>query len=247
MRQTHLRRLAASILAAALFACAACTHPTPATRPALAEARSLFDQADALRIGNGIHIDRARSLALFRQAAALGHPKAQERVGMAYRDGQAAPFDLTQALEWFHQAADLGDGEAMADIGWLYLRGDGLPQDSALAFQWIDRGAKTGDAVAIRTLSLAYDFGIGVPPDQARAVALLRKPPTSERLGHGLVVMCYIDGRGVPQDDARAQGWLAKAVETGDSSTLADLGVAASWVRVFPGLRPGPRVFPAGP
>ena len=53
--------------------------------------------------------DRARSLALFAQAAALGHAKSMTMVGSFHEDGWTVPADREEARRWYARGADAGD------------------------------------------------------------------------------------------------------------------------------------------
>src|SRR5439155_122960 len=90
-------------------------------------------------------LDQARAAAWFRKAADQGHAYAQQRLGVAYRDGAGVPADRALSLQWFRRAAERGSGFAEAELGLAYETGAGLPRDPAEAQKLYRRAADHGD------------------------------------------------------------------------------------------------------
>ena len=134
-----LQRTAATLLAAALSACAVPTAPESAYNRGV-DAYKVKDYAAArehwsrsveqgepsalnnlgylLYYGMGGTEDRPRAIALWQQGAARGHAEAQWHLGHAYEDGTAVPRNLVEAYAWYRcaiasaQAAPSGDETA---------------------------------------------------------------------------------------------------------------------------------------
>jgi hypothetical protein len=132
--------------------------PKEARLPAMApsSAQNLPAKAvDAFKKGEeafqrGDYMKAFRSLS---QAADLGHPLAQNQLGMMYQMGSGAPPDGAEALKWFRKAADQGLKTAAKNIGYLYEHGSiGVQKDVAQARYWYCSAAAAGQADAKQAL-----------------------------------------------------------------------------------------------
>ena len=140
--------MAVRITVLALFVTAMCSTaaaqvrlapaPPPPSKP---DPAPLYEQAYKYDLGEGAAHDSAKALALYRQAADLGHTDAMLRLGYLYENGRAVPLDHAQAAEWYRRAADLGQSKAMFMIGACYWAGRGVPEDLVEAHRWIDLAA----------------------------------------------------------------------------------------------------------
>src|SRR5688572_27773201 len=74
--------------------------------------------------GDGVPLDPARAMALYREAATAGHVGAQINLATMYLDGAGAPRNPSAAVEWFTRAADGGSALAQLSLGMIYESGD---------------------------------------------------------------------------------------------------------------------------
>ena len=82
--------------------------------------------------------DFKTTLALWHKAAEMGHPRAQNGLGVLYRDGDAGEPDKKRAAYWFRQSAQNGYAFAMYSLAILVRDGDGVPQNDVEAHMWFD-------------------------------------------------------------------------------------------------------------
>jgi uncharacterized protein len=114
------------------------TRPAPATK---VDPAALYEQAYKFDSGDGVPRDSVKAVAMYRQAADLGHADAMLRLGYLYENGRAVPLDHAQATEWYRRATDLGQSKAMFMLGVCYWAGRGVPADQVEAYKWIDLAA----------------------------------------------------------------------------------------------------------
>ena len=77
-------------------------------------------------------------LELFTTAAAAGHPRSQNILGMMYATGIGLARDAEEARKWFERSNAQGDGHAAYNLGLLYRDGLGVtasPDQARLYFQ----------------------------------------------------------------------------------------------------------------
>ena len=117
--------------------------------------------------------DPAEGVAIYRTGAERGHPVAQAKLGLLYREGIGVTQDGAQALHWLGLAAEQGDVEAQGAIGTLYDEGVVVEADKALAARWFRRAADAGDRQAQFNLGSMYANGVGVEKDLVQAVKWL--------------------------------------------------------------------------
>jgi hypothetical protein len=79
--------------------------------------------------GEGVPLDYAVALPLYRKAADQGYAKSQYNLGNMYYYGYGVQQDRVEADRWYHKAADQGDEYAQRALG---LRGTGLNTASTI-------------------------------------------------------------------------------------------------------------------
>lgn len=72
------------------------------------------------------------------KAAERGHTRAQNGLGVLYRDGDLGKPDTKRAAEWFRRSAENGYAFAMFSLALLYRDGDGVEQDDIEAHKWFN-------------------------------------------------------------------------------------------------------------
>lgn len=81
--------------------------------------------------------DYAAAAAAWRQAAERGHPRAQNGLGVLYRDGLGVEKDAATAVTWFRISAQNGYAYAMFNLGLAYRDGSGVAKDDIEAYKWL--------------------------------------------------------------------------------------------------------------
>ncbi|KAI5810837.1 hypothetical protein BZA77DRAFT_335580 [Pyronema omphalodes] len=115
-------------------------------------------------------IDYARSL--FLQAADLGYPASQFKMGCAYEYGLlGCGIDPRKSIAWYSKAAVKGNHEAqLALSGWYLTGAEGILQQSDTeAYLWARKAAERGLAKAEFALGYYTEVGIGVRGDLEEA------------------------------------------------------------------------------
>ena len=82
--------------------------------------------------------DYTETLALWHKAAEMGHMRAQNGLGVLYRDGDAGEPDKKRAAYWFRRSAENGYAFAMYSLAILYRDGDGVARNDVEAHMWFD-------------------------------------------------------------------------------------------------------------
>ncbi len=78
----------------------------------------------------------ARAAEHWRTAADLGHARAQNGLGVLYRDGLGVTRDPAEAARWFHASAARGYAFGMYNLGLLYRDGTGVMRSDVEAYKW---------------------------------------------------------------------------------------------------------------
>jgi len=111
----------------------------------------------------------------FRQAADLGHAKAQVNLGVQYERCDGVRRDYADAVRWYRAAAQQGDAMGQNHLGTMYREGKGVPQDYTEAVRWYRQGVAQGYVEAQYNMGYMYEFGLSVPKDRSQAVAWYKK------------------------------------------------------------------------
>lgn len=81
--------------------------------------------------------DYAAAAAAWRRAAERGHPRAQNGLGVLFRDGLGVEKDPASAITWFRISAEKGYAYAMFNLGLAYRDGIGVPRSEVEAYKWL--------------------------------------------------------------------------------------------------------------
>jgi TPR repeat protein len=82
--------------------------------------------------------DYKATLTWWHKAAEMDHKRAQNGLGVLYRDGDTGAPDKKRAAYWFRRSAENGYAFAMYSLAILYRDGDGVAQDDVEAHLWFD-------------------------------------------------------------------------------------------------------------
>lgn len=115
------------------------------------------------------------ALALYRQSAQMGEPRAMEALGEIFLDGKGVAESAAEASAWFRKAADGGELTAMLYLGYLYESGVGIAQNYPSAIHWFGKAADAGNPAAMFDLGTMYENGQGVAVNLDKARELYRK------------------------------------------------------------------------
>lgn len=69
-------------------------------------------------------------------AAKLGHARAQNGLGVLYRDGDGVAKDAKRAVLWFRRSAENGYAFGMFNLAAMYSEGTGVARDDIEAYKW---------------------------------------------------------------------------------------------------------------
>ena len=74
----------------------------------------------------------------WQRAAEKEHARAQNGLGVLYRDGDLGEPDPKRAAEWFRRSAENGYAFAMYSLALLYRDGEGVEQNDIEAHKWFN-------------------------------------------------------------------------------------------------------------
>ena len=184
------------------------------------------------RDGQAYKKDPAAGLALFKQAAEAGSPRAMGDLGDYYgSDETGAPHDYAAAKSWYEKGAQAGNAHSMTGLGIIYEYGQGVPRDYAAARDWYQAAADLKDVAGMRRLGILYDGGRysndpNTKPDydQARtwyqAAADGGDADAMWRLGY-----LYDEGLvSTGTDEVKARFYYEKAADNGSTGAMNNLG-----------------------
>jgi hypothetical protein len=78
----------------------------------------------------------SEAAALWRKAADLGHARAQNGLGVLYRDGIGVKRDPKEAVRWFQESASRGYAFGMYNLALMYKDGIGVMRNDVEAYKW---------------------------------------------------------------------------------------------------------------
>lgn len=101
--------------------------------------------------------DYASAAMYYEQAAAYGHPGAQNNLGYLYQKGFGVNCNMEKAFELILDAARHGYVTAMRNVATCYLDGIGTDTDFDTAVAWLRTAAEQRDHFACSMLATAYE------------------------------------------------------------------------------------------
>lgn len=116
--------------------------------------------------------DEPKALDMYIQAAKLGYPPSQFRLGCAYEYGNlGCPVDPQRSIAWYSRGAEKGEPESELALSGWYLTGSAgiLQQSDTEAYLWARKAAEKGLAKAEYALGYFTEVGIGVKADPEEA------------------------------------------------------------------------------
>lgn len=137
------------------------------------QVQALYETAKSIL--NSTKPDKRRAYDLLKQAAVLGHPKAQEMVGQALLFGDVLTQNISAAKEYFEELARNGSPFGQMHLGFMYAVGLGVPSSQAKALVYYTFGALGGNPWAQMSLGYRHWSGIGVINSCESALTYYRK------------------------------------------------------------------------
>ncbi|KAL2171880.1 hypothetical protein VTG60DRAFT_1267 [Thermothelomyces hinnuleus] len=118
--------------------------------------------------GDDVFQDESYAAELFTQAADLGHPEANYRMGDAYEHGKLnCPRDPALSVHFYTGAAERGHAAAMMGLCAWYMVGAEpvLEKDEEEAYEWARKSAELGYVKAQYAVGYFTEMGIGCRRD----------------------------------------------------------------------------------
>jgi hypothetical protein len=202
--------------------------PEPA--PAAAEAddpEAVFQQASQLLKQTDQPVAVAFGVAMMREAADQGHPKAQSLVGFHLAQGENK--DLPAAVGYLCQAALAGDKYAAQNLRRLHDKFlEDHPEEKPKVVQALRDAAGQGSVPAASELGAMYYFGSSnLGQDYGQALPWLRQAAEGGDLDAANTLgVIYAHGQGVTEDWEKALEFYGQAAAGGHVKAQASLGLA---------------------
>ena len=188
-----------------------CRHEAAVNPVPSDQAQALFEEAVALSDWGIPRKERdfAKIAALYRQAMALGHWKAQFNLAGLYLEGDGVPFDPDEAVRLTEDLMRQGVPAAWFNMGNYYMSGVGPLQPSAtVAYAFWQRAADMGSLHAQAELGKALDALIDEPP----------RHYNNRPIGRQMLECAFAQGSG----DAAYELGLTYEVDVGDTTDRSE-------------------------
>lgn len=108
------------------------------------QAERLYHEAFSAHYGLKRQQNYTEAFELYREAADLGHSKAQTNLGMMYYSGQGVDADHREAVRWLRLAAEQKDNMAQYNLACFYFHGLGVDKNVDEACRWLQEAIDNG-------------------------------------------------------------------------------------------------------
>jgi TPR repeat protein len=173
--------------------------------------------------GDGMPVDHARAVDLFREAAEMGNTRAHLNLWSMYREHEAPGIDREEALRSLETAVEADIPKALYQLAMERRDGGAVPADPSESERLLTRAAEAEHLGAMDELALLfvnegrnYDRAMSI----ARRGAELGSAPSMNTVG-----VILTQGLGVPEDPPEALAWFRRAVEAGSLDARRNLGI----------------------
>ncbi|CRK12785.1 hypothetical protein BN1723_009786 [Verticillium longisporum] len=165
--------------------------------------------------GDDVFKDENYAAELFTQAAELGHPEANFRMGEAYEHGKlGCPRDPALSVHFYTGAAEKGHAAAMMGLCAWYMVGAEpiLEKDEEEAYEWARRSAELGFVKAQYAVGYFTEMGIGCRRDILEANVWYVKAADSgdDRARQRIAIIQAAVSGGTPMEVAPPRNGKAK-------------------------------------
>ena len=189
-----------------------------------------FELGKQYLMGDGVEVDAAKAMEVWKKAAAAGDSDALNGIGYLYENGKGVEIDLVEAMRTYRKAAESGNPKAQFNLGKLML-GDEKDKDLKIiseAISWYEKSADAGLVQAQVALGRIYYFGEtpGVGKDDVKAgrYAELAAGQGNAWAQNTMGVLCEY-GYGREVDLAAALRWYQMAADQNEGMAQAHLGM----------------------
>ncbi len=145
---------------------------------AAGDADAQFNLGQAYKLGRGVPMDMPIAIEWFRKAAAQGHQRASDNMGLLmFQQGKRE-----EAMPFIRKSAQQGEPRAQYILGTAMFNGDLVPKDWVMAYAYMTRAASAGLEQATTSLT-AMDKYISTEQRQkglALAADMDRAPKATE-------------------------------------------------------------------
>lgn len=118
--------------------------------------------------------DDEKAAHYFLQAAQLGHPDAQLKIGFYYHHGQGIEQDYKKAFYWFEHSAQQGNLTAINNLGDAFYHGFGVKQNHQIAYSYFLKAANDGETHAMFDLGKMLYEGKTIIKDETSGLSWIR-------------------------------------------------------------------------
>jgi TPR repeat protein len=94
--------------------------------------------------------DHAEAAKWYRLAAAQGHVRAQNQLGLLHDSGKGVVQDHAKAMTWYLLAAEQGSASAQFNLGLMHDQGQGVVRDPKKALMWFSLAADKGSSESVK-------------------------------------------------------------------------------------------------
>lgn len=161
----------------------------------------------------GVVKDEARALAIYREQADAGDPRAQNALGQMLLNGQGGPKNAAEAVRWFTRAAEQNFAAAQSNLGYAYAHGEGVASDKRRALEYFMKAAEQGAVGAQHNVAWMYQHGEGTPANMPKAFEWYRRASEAgyhkSQFNLGLALMAHVQ----ENEQARTQENVVEAIK----------------------------------
>ncbi|GMU11084.1 SEL1-like repeat protein [Corallococcus caeni] len=204
-------------------------------------AQACFEQAERLRMGDGVAKDEARAATLHELGCNGDERRACVALGVLKEEGRGVAKDEAEAARLYARGCEQGLPEGCGHLALLYGEGRGVAKDLAQAVSFYERGCAGDDGLSCNNLGvLKLMGGFGVTQDVAAGMGMLVQACNRD-VGVACLTVAREFDQGVrTRKDARlAASYFRTACGMGEKEACASASAA---VAVKP--EPAPAVTP---
>lgn len=201
----------------------------------LARAEELYAQGIELADSAVHEQELERAMALFKQAAEVGHAPSQQEVGLRLLSGLGAKVDVQRAVLYLYFAAQANQSLAQLALGYRHMHGLGVPKSCAAAVLYyippaervIERARGPTPFPGVERIRLSVDHDSSYNP--GREQEMVQYFQYSADMGNvdaqtAIGQLFNLGSRGIQQDFTQAFHYFTVAAAAGDMDATAHLG-----------------------
>ncbi|MBQ2838426.1 MAG: sel1 repeat family protein [Muribaculaceae bacterium] len=145
--------------------------------------QDIYEEAMNYSSGSkGVKRDIKRAYEKYLEAADLGHPLAQHKVGACYYYGSGVEKNKKKAFQYWTKASEADVADAHYELGRMYYNGEECKRNYDTAISLFRKAEASNIPGAYYMLGMCYLDGTGVERDKEKAIEYLKK--AAERGNH---------------------------------------------------------------